>query len=114
MITEGRFKAPYYKTSIQIFVFDDLEEAHKELPSFPGDADGYIQCFPDDNCIHIVIPPDRPSVVVHELEHAKNSIWRLIHHEPDIRNDEPDAYLIEWLWKCAEKTINRHNKKLAT
>ena len=110
MVIEKRFKAPYFKTAIQIFVYDDFDEAKVELPAFPDMADGYVQAFPCDNCVHIVIPHNKQWVVVHELEHAKNSIFKLIGHKSDVDNDEIDAYVIEWLWECAEKAIKKHRQ----
>ena len=48
------------------------------------------------------------SLVVHELEHVKNLIWKSKGYKPQADNDEPDAYLIGWLFEQVDKVIKKH------
>lgn len=109
MITEKEFKVPIYKVELQIFVYDDIIDDSKEFPELK-DCYGFVKVFDEENCIHLVIPNNNMPVVIHELEHIKNSIWKLIQHTPNIEEDEPDAYLIEYLYECAEQAIEKHKK----
>lgn len=53
---------------------------------------------------------DRKDIIAHECVHIKNIIFRNKGIKPDIANDEPEAYLVGFLFKEIEKLFNQINK----
>lgn len=108
-MTKGKFKVPIYDFIVEVFIFDDIEEAKKE---FEGVIEGHllgctIEYIDRPKC-KLIIPCDNISTVVHELEHIKNLIWKYIGYTPQTNNDEVDAYLITYLLEQTEKYLKKH------
>lgn len=109
MITERKFKVPIYEFTVRVTIFDDIEEARSKYPRFmTGQVLGCTVEYSDGSQCHLILPSDNLSTVVHELEHAKNLIWkaREIKCIPD--NDEPDAYMMGYLFEQVEKILRKH------
>lgn len=47
------------------------------------------------------------AILVHEAVHIVNMIFHDICHKPDENNDEPQAYLTEWVFEQAEQFLMR-------
>lgn len=56
----------------------------------------------------IYCPPDELAALAHECVHVANRIFHFVQHEPDRDNDEPTAYLVEFLFGEAYKHLQRH------
>ena len=109
MITEKSFIVPIYDFKIEVVVFDNISEARNKYPEFmtTGTKACTIEYF-DNSRVKIIVPSYKYSSVVHELEHAKNLIWKVKGYKPQEDNDEPDAYLIEYLYDKVDKIIKNH------
>lgn len=108
-MTKGKFKIPIYDYKVEVFIFDDIKEA---VEAFPGIVDeGMLGCtiehINEPRC-RLALPSDRMSTVVHELEHVKNLVWKHIGYEVKVDNDEPDAYLMSYLFEQVEKILRKH------
>lgn len=107
MITERIITIPIYKYKLKIVVYDDFKEVIDKYPNSAGPGcNGLLVDYGDKAMM--VIPKNNMSVTVHECEHAKNAIWLRIGHTPVSNNDEVDAYLLEYIYEQAEKTIKKH------
>lgn len=47
-------------------------------------------------------------VVVHEAVHAANRVFHAIGHNPDLLNDEPQAYLTEYIFSQCVKFLEKY------
>lgn len=109
MITEKSFIVPIYDFKVEVVVFDNLKEVQREFPEFM--AEGIKACTVEyfhDAKVKLIVPSYKYSSVVHELEHSKNLIWKAKGYKPQEDNDEPDAYLIEYLYDRVDKIIRKH------
>lgn len=109
MITEKSFIVPIYDFKVDVAVFDNLDEAAEKYPEFM--QDGTKACtveYLGYSKAKLIVPSYKYSSVVHELEHAKNFIWKSKGYRPDESNDEVDAYLIEYLYDKVDKIIRKH------
>lgn len=109
MLTEKNIHIPIYDFKVEICVFSDIKEAKEKYPEYMEDellacTLEYIGC---SKCKLIIPCNDYPSVV-HELEHVKNLVWKAKGYIPQNNNDEPDAYLIGWLFAQVDKVIKKH------
>ena len=107
MLTIKTVKIPIYKYYLKVVVFDDFEELKKKFPEIPYDScKGLLLDY--GNTSIICVPPDDISTIVHECEHAKNAIWKYIGFTSINNNDEPDAYLIGYLYEEIMKVTKKH------
>lgn len=107
MITEKNIVIPIYRYSLKIIVFDDFKEVKERLPEInSGDSKGLLLDYGDKSII--CVPSNDIPTVIHECEHAKNAVWKRVGFIPTPENDEPDAYLIEYIYKEVMKVVNKH------
>lgn len=107
MITEKNIIVPIYRYALKIVIFDDFKEVKEAIPDIDSnDSKGLLLDYGDRSII--CVPPHDTLTIVHECEHAKNAIWRRIGFIPTPENDEPDAYLIEYLYKEVMKIVKKH------
>lgn len=107
MITEKSIIVPIYRYALKIVIFDDFKEVKEAIPDIDSnDSKGLLLDYGDRSII--CVPPHDTLTIVHECEHAKNAIWRRIGFIPTPENDEPDAYLIEYLYKEVMKIVKKH------
>lgn len=113
MITQKRINVPIYRYRLQIIIFDNWEELQGLIPK-----DMYDDCYDSRGiavnigCSGIVcIRGDCGSTVIHEAEHIKNYIWRMIGYTPQADNDETDAYLLTYLYEQIVTVWHKHNDK---
>lgn len=109
MITKRIIKVPIYDYKVTIVVADDWKEAKSIYPDIDNDANGLV--LEGKNASVLIIPPNNPSIIVHECEHLKNCIWNYIGQKADSTNDEVDAYLVEYLFGQVSKVVAKHNSK---
>lgn len=109
MITEKSFIVPIYDFKVEVSVFDNLSEAIDKYPEFM--TAGTKACtieYSDNSKIKLIVPSYKYSSVVHELEHAKNLVWKAKGYKPQEDNDETDAYLIEYLYDRVDRIIRKY------
>lgn len=107
MITEKNIIVPIYRYALKIVIFDDFKEVKEVIPDIDSnDSKGLLLDYGDRSII--CVPPHDTLTIVHECEHAKNAIWKRIGFIPTPENDEPDAYLIEYLYKEVMKIVKKH------
>ena len=107
MLTHKVIIVPIYRYALRIVVFDDFKEVVETFPEVKhNDSKGTVIDYGDKSMI--CVPPDDIPTVVHECEHVKNSIWKRIGFIPTPENDEPDAYLLEYLYKEVMKIVKKH------
>lgn len=108
MITKKIIKVPIYNYKVTIMVANDWKETKSIYPDIE-DANGLV--LEGKNNFILIIPPNNPSIIVHECEHLKNCIWNYIGQRTDSKNDEVDAYLVEYLFEQVSKVVAKHNSK---
>lgn len=109
MITEKSFIVPIYDFKVEIAVFDNLKEAQEKFPGFI--TEGTKACtleYTNASKCKLIVPSYKYASMVHELEHAKNLIWKAKGHKSQEDNDEVDAYLLEYLYDRVDKIIRKH------
>lgn len=107
MLTEKNIIVPIYRYALKIVVFDDFKEVKERFPEVESDdSKGILYDYGDKAMI--CVPPHDVFTVVHECEHAKNAIWKRVGFIPTPENDEPDAYLIEYLYKEVMNIVKKH------
>lgn len=108
MITKTNFLVPIFNVKVYVVVYDTLKEAQEKFPTFM--EDGIDACVIENTAkkLKMIIPAISHRVAVHELEHAKNIIWKYIGYETQTKNDEVDAYLLDYLYDKIDKIIKRH------
>lgn len=107
MLTQKVITVPIYRYTLRIVVFDSFKEVVKAFPEVrDNDSKGAVLDYGDKSMI--CVPHDDIPTIVHECEHVKNSIWKRIGFIPTYENDEPDAYLIEYLYKEVMKIVKKH------
>lgn len=106
MMTEKTITIPIYHYCLRIVVCDEIEDALNKYHIKNTKQDGCFIDYGDRGMI--CITPDSGPTIVHECEHAKNAIWNLIGHSSNPVNDEPDAYLLEYIYEQVMKVVNKH------
>ena len=109
MITEKSFILPIYDFKVEVAVFDNLKEAQDKFPDFIDESTKActVEYFKTPK-VKIIVPSYKYSSMVHELEHAKNIVWKVKGYKPQEDNDEVDAYLLEYLYDKIDKIIRKH------
>ena len=108
MITEKSFIVPIYNFKVEVVVFDSLLEVRNKYPEFMTVGTKACTVEYSNSMAKIIVPSYKYSSVIHELEHIKNLIWKDKGYKPQENNDEPDAYLIEYLYDKVDKIIRKH------
>lgn len=122
MYREKKFRCPVYDMQMCIIVTDNYKEINKrhdlefEDIIFCHTVKGGIKISSEKelrSCIYLIFNPkykfeDRyltHGVIAHECFHATNFLFMIIGAKPDINNDEPQAYLINYLVDQVEDFI---------
>lgn len=109
MITERKFKVPIYDYTVYVMIVDKMEEAVEKHSEIKDSMFGCTLEYSNPFC-KIIIPHNLSSTLIHELEHVKNIIWKWIGYTPQSGNDEPDAYLMGYLYEQVDKIRKLHLK----
>jgi hypothetical protein len=88
-------QVPIYPVRIR-FILTNREELNR------ASIDGEVE----DGEIEITFH-GKPTLsdVVHESFHASSRILHYVGHKPDHLNDEPQAYLLDWIVEAAQKFL---------
>ena len=97
----------YDSLTLEIIISDDVNKINKVLGE---EEDNYYACVWKSNSINkdcktivaIFNPANSnnkitPGIISHEAIHVKNIVFRTVGIQPDVDNDEPEAYLTEWV-----------------
>lgn len=95
----------YIQNRLTNVEFDDEEIfAHAVMDLY----DGWMSVFIIVDSTHKQF---HPCVITHEAVHCANMIFQYIGHIPDANNDEPQAYLTEWIFEKAYNFIYDESAK---
>lgn len=111
-------RLPIYDSHLfQVIVGDDTNKINKAINQ--NQEDYFASCWRNSygpkrlKCITIILnPTDKinsitPGIIAHECIHAKNMLFQSIGYKPKVKNDEAEAYLMEYLMNY---TMNFYNK----
>lgn len=88
-------KPKYVQKLLDTVLFDDEEVfGHAIYDGYKGKKAIFIVVDSSHEQFH-------PSILAHESVHGANMIFQLVGHELDTNNDEPQAYLVEWIFEKA-------------
>ena len=109
MLTRQVIQVPIWDFRVEVTVFDNIEELDSKYNRYitPGMLALTLEYEGCSRCELLIPSNDYPSMV-HELEHIKNLVWKAKGYKPQADNDEPDAYLIGWLFGKVDKIIKKH------
>lgn len=112
-----KIKLPIYPVNFTIIEFEKDEELQdlfkgveflQEISSFDGGVftfeDHLYVCFRKMTEDGVSYPT--AGIIVHESKHLVNEIYVLINAELDPHNDEPEAYLLQYIFEIIEKFFN--------
>lgn len=112
---------PLYRGSLIIVLTNDNDKLVNILPSFPRDKNIYGHTWHDnwkgDNGYFIILNFDNDyrkiynGIITHEAIHATHMIAAQRGFVSDFDNDEPIAYLAEWITDQVYKFMYEHKKK---
>jgi hypothetical protein len=97
---------PIYKGRFVIILTNDDEKILKHLPEHEGQdlyAHTYFTTYKGEDALIVLLNPDNPfdkitaGVVAHEATHVATALMTLRGINFDAKNDEPMAYLVEWV-----------------
>lgn len=110
MVTNKKIKVPIYNFTIYVTIFDKWEEIKKYHESVIEDErEGFILINDTDiTKLRVFINVECPSCIMHEIIHIKNIIFDVIGHISDRHNDEPEAYLVQYLYKKIVEVYYKH------
>ena len=104
---------PIYPVNFTIIEFETDDELQKmfndvhflqEINSFNGGVFEYKEhlyvCFRKINEDGKSYPT--PGIIVHESKHLVNEVFNRVGAELDLNNDEPEAYLLQWVFEEIE------------
>lgn len=116
MVTKKTIKIPIYNYTVYVNIFDDWNEVTKSYASAGGNVDDEREGFIltsrlNPTKIKLFVNAKCESCISHELIHIKNEIFNGIGYKVDTDNDEPEAYLMKFLWKNISKVFRKHNAK---
>ena len=127
MFYRSRKIIPIYDSMwLDIVISDDTEKLNSEFEAEPGE---WFACVFRNNfqlegselwrkSIVIVLNPNHsggskitPAIIVHESVHIKNKIFNQIGHKNSTNNDEPEAYLVEFIFNIVSDFYEKIMKK---
>ncbi len=116
-MTKKTFKIPIYFGKLIVVVTDDLQKAANSL-SLGFNAHGFAALACEKTTkkglreyVILLGPNCDIKSVVHECSHITNYIMRFTGIEPDLSNDEPQCYLLGWVFGKAYSVWEEHTTK---
>ena len=118
-----KFEIPLYRGKLIVIISNCVEEVQRIIPEFnprgfyahtylfnyrvdkADGEEGYGLVFNFDH----EDPPITPGVIAHESLHAVNMILDNRGVVEDFNNDEPVAYLLEWIVDRVYETMHKYN-----
>jgi hypothetical protein len=105
-------KIPLYFGRLIISVSKELNKLDTRLKGEPN-FDALTDTFIKNSLLHVQIclqPDATPSIMAHEAVHAANMIFEHVGVKLNLKNDEPQAYLVGWVVKQLTIAVDRYNK----
>lgn len=96
-----KIKIPLYYQRLKIVVSEVLDKPQHEA---------YVEYVGDTIEVHIK-PNATPGLIAHEALHIVHHVFIECLIEPDMYNDEPQAYLLGWVVDKISKDISQFIKK---
>lgn len=106
------FRIPLYETNLKVYVvkksFKKLYKKyklggdckdHKDHKGFTLDKNG--------NVVIGILKSSSPGTIAHEALHATHIIMKYVYMEPDLDNDEAEAYLLTYIVDKIHKFKNK-------
>lgn len=102
-----KINIPIYRGVFVICITDDLKKVENKFNLINTDSlDAFT--FKIGHNYYMVTTKDlKISVIAHESVHIKNMIFKDSFIKLDINNDEPEAYLLEWVIDQYYKYLNK-------
>jgi len=97
-----KFIVPFYSIELWLGYKTKLSTIKRVLKADSvddwSDSDGRTDYFEDDlSTLAVSFKSKDAGTIAHEAIHIKNIIYRRIGATLDLKNDEPEAYLVGWL-----------------
>ena len=110
MITEKKIQVPIYNFTVYVNIFDKWDEIKKYYIDNPdNEREGFMLVNDlQPTKIRLFVNAECPSCIVHEIIHIKNEIFNVINHTIDKDNDEPEAYLVQYLYNKIVDVYYKH------
>lgn len=110
MVTNKKIQVPIYNFTICVTIFDKWEEIVKWYPDDRADEkEGFLLTNKSDPTkMKFFVNVEYPSCIVHEIVHIKNIIFDIIGYHPNSESDEPEAYLVQYLYKKIMDVYYKH------
>lgn len=110
MKTSRKIKVPIYNFTIYVTIFDEWEEVTKYyIGNKNVEREGFLLVNNlDVNTLKFFVNAECPSCITHEIIHIKNIIFDVIGHVSNAENDEPEAYLVQYLYDKIIKVYHKH------
>ena len=106
MITERTITIPLYRHKVKVVVTDDITEAKQKYIEIPDNSAACALNYGSSSAV--VVTSNNLAEIVHEVVHVKNYIWTTIGYSPIADNDEPDAYLVSYLFERVMNVVETH------
>lgn len=110
MVTNKKIQVPIYDFTIYVTIFDKWEEIKKyHEGALEDEREGFILINDTDATkLRLFVNVECPSCIMHEIIHVKNIIFDVIGHTSNRYNDEPEAYLVQYLYKKIVEVYYKH------
>lgn len=109
MVTNKKIQVPIYNFTIYVTIFDKWEEVAKIYGSDTDQREGFLVTNESDPTkIKFFVNVEYPSCIMHEIIHIKNIIFDVIRHDSNRHNDEPEAYLVQYLYEKIVEVYYKH------
>lgn len=105
------------RAAIELCISNNFKKANKkfklvEREKFKSAAAYCNRQFVDGWMLIMLKPDNSPGEIAHEALHATNAIMDRMGQEPDLDNDEFQAYLLTYIVDECYGNIKRYKKKL--
>lgn len=110
MVTNKKIQVPIYNFTIYVTIFDKWEEVSKWYPLKKEDEREGFLLINDSNStkLKLFVNSECTTCITHEIIHIKNIIFDIINHTSNRYNDEPEAYLVQYLQEKIMEVYNKH------
>ncbi len=108
------------ETKLMVYITDDLVDI-KEFVDSMKDTDDSLTDYDGADAVvfnhndHLRIVFERKYIdagrIAHEAIHAKNLIFKWVGIKNDPDNDEPEAYLVQWIVNCIHDVLAKDNEE---
>lgn len=110
MITRRRYKLPLYGVPYDVYVVDTVDEARGIYPEYDEGYAAMVTYEDDYSQLRMIFRSGAlsPAVTAHECVHLANRVCVLLGIKADAENDEPLAYMVQYIYGTAESAQRAH------